>query len=228
MQSKAAESRPHPGRPREHRLDDAILNAALEVFLEKGYQAATFSEIGRRAGTGTPPMYRRWPDKAALAIDVLGRSLADESIPETASIEADLVEFVRSRIRSWRTPLFHRLMVPLMSEGTNKSLVERRIAARYIADMEPLLARLELSIEAGELRSVDPQLVLDLLGGPIVVRLLFNQELPAESDAEPMVRLLFDGLAARGSPARQSPRKARTKELRAGLSLARPAGAGQT
>jgi AcrR family transcriptional regulator len=198
MQSKDGEGPRHPGRPREQRLDEAILNMAREVFLEKGYQAATFSEIGRRAGTGTPPIYRRWPDKAALAIDVLGRSLADESIPETASIEADLVEFVRSRIRSWRTPLFHRLMVPLMSEGATKSQVERRIAIRYVADMKPLMARLQLSIEAGELRPVDPQLVLDLLGGPIVVRLLFNQELPAESDAEPMVRLLLDGLATRG------------------------------
>lgn len=43
-----------------------ILAAAAEVFTQRGFEA-TLDEVARRAGVGVGTVYRRFPDKAALA-----------------------------------------------------------------------------------------------------------------------------------------------------------------
>jgi AcrR family transcriptional regulator len=43
-----------------------ILAAAADVFTERGFEA-TLDEVARRAGVGVGTVYRRFPDKAALA-----------------------------------------------------------------------------------------------------------------------------------------------------------------
>ena len=55
------------GRRREaDRNDTRLLNAALEVFAEQGWDAPV-SEIARRAGIGMGSLYRRYPSKEQLA-----------------------------------------------------------------------------------------------------------------------------------------------------------------
>ena len=43
-----------------------ILEAAAEVFTERGFEA-TLDDVAREAGVGVGTVYRRFPDKAALA-----------------------------------------------------------------------------------------------------------------------------------------------------------------
>src|ERR1700687_467004 len=109
-----------PGRPRNRRLDEALLEAGLAVFLEAGYGAASLAEIARRAGVGTPAIYRRWPTKADMAIDVVEHVAEAEAIPDTGSIRDDLVAFMTLRLRTYRTPLFRKLFIPLVMEGNRE------------------------------------------------------------------------------------------------------------
>src|ERR1700674_2444005 len=98
------------GRPRDARLDEACYRCALEVMLERGYHATTFTEIARRAGVGTPALYRRWPTKAAIAMGLFEREgIAAALIPDAGSVKELLVELMRIRLRAWRTPLFHQV-----------------------------------------------------------------------------------------------------------------------
>lgn len=184
----------HPGRPRDPRLDDALLSAALGAFLELGYHATTFSEIARRAGAGTPAIYRRWPTKAAMAIDVVVREQKEEPIPRTGSIRDDLVEFVRLRIGIYSTPLFHRLMLPVLLEAEATPTLKKAISERFIDYRRPLLARIHEAIEAGELRAdTEPSLLLNVLMGNVSMPLIFAQPLPPESDAETIVDHVLSG-----------------------------------
>jgi AcrR family transcriptional regulator len=74
-----------PGRPRDIRIDEALLRCAGEVMLERGYMATSISEIARRAGVGIPAIYRharRMLDALMGAVAVpllLGQPLPDES-----------------------------------------------------------------------------------------------------------------------------------------------------
>jgi AcrR family transcriptional regulator len=51
--------------------DPAILDAALDVLTENGYDATNMNDIAARAGVGKAAIYRRWASKAALLTDTL-------------------------------------------------------------------------------------------------------------------------------------------------------------
>jgi len=187
----------HPGRPRDRRLDEAILEAALAVFLERGYIGASISEIARRAGLGTPAFYRRWPTKAALAIDVTAHWSAEEPIPDTGSIRDDLLEFLRFRIRMFGTPFFHRVLLPVVLEAAAKPGLSEAIGARFLDYRRPMDARIRAAIASGELRAgTDPHMLIDLLMGTVSMPLLFSQSLPSEAEAETIVDQVLEGFAA--------------------------------
>jgi AcrR family transcriptional regulator len=195
---KTALAQAHPGRPRDARLDEALLTSALEVFLERGYSATTFSEVARRAGVGTPAIYRRWPSKAALAIDLYYRELGESAIPDTSSIRQDLVEFLRARIRQGRKPLSRQVVLPLLLEGLNDQRVQEAVGGGMGEYPRPLLLRIGRAVETGEMRlQIDPARFLDLLIGSVVLPLLFNLPLPRESDAESIVDQVLMGARPR-------------------------------
>jgi AcrR family transcriptional regulator len=56
-----------PKRQRGHIRVAAIMKTGVEVFAEKGYDAATMTEIAVRSGTATASLYRFFPSKEALA-----------------------------------------------------------------------------------------------------------------------------------------------------------------
>lgn len=56
------------GRPRDARIDDAILDATLRLLGDFGYQAMSISAIAEAAGIGRPAIYRRFHSKADLVV----------------------------------------------------------------------------------------------------------------------------------------------------------------
>ena len=72
MSSPPALHRPAPvptapaGRPRDQRIDDAVLAATAELLQEVGYAGLSIAAVAARAGTHKPAIYRRWPTKAQL------------------------------------------------------------------------------------------------------------------------------------------------------------------
>lgn len=184
------------GRPRDARLDGALHQAALEVLLERGYLATSLVEVARRAGVGTPALYRRWPTRAAMALDVVVSEMGTEPIPNTGSIRQDLVEFTRARLRQWSTPLFQQVVLPVVMEARTKSPLQDEISARFTKYRRPLLDRLQRRIAAGQLRAdADPSRILDHLQGPISMALIFGLTLPKVSEAESMVDQVLEGFA---------------------------------
>jgi hypothetical protein len=58
-----------------------------------------------------PP--RRWPTKAAIAMDIFEREgVAAATISDAGSVRDLLVEVMRTRLRAWRTPFFHQVALP--------------------------------------------------------------------------------------------------------------------
>ncbi|AQS88769.1 TetR/AcrR family transcriptional regulator [Neoasaia chiangmaiensis] len=62
-----------PKRQRGVDRVEKILTAAAEIFAESGYEATTMSAIAVRSSTAVGSLYRFFPDKKALAIEVLER-----------------------------------------------------------------------------------------------------------------------------------------------------------
>src|SRR5919201_1691169 len=73
MAAKAARQltyRPAAGRaaarPRDRRLDAAVLGATRRLLVEVGYRDLSIEAVARRAGVHRPTIYRRWRSKAEL------------------------------------------------------------------------------------------------------------------------------------------------------------------
>jgi AcrR family transcriptional regulator len=183
-----------PGRPRDPRLDEALLECGLAVILERGYHAATVTEIARRAGVGTPAIYRRWPTKVEFAMDLVVRMSEPEPIPDTGSIRDDLVSFMTLRLRTWMTPFFRRLVFPALLEGQTEGKLAAQMRERFIEYRVALGARIRRSVQSGELRSdTNPDRLIDLLMGTIAMPMLFFQDVPAVGDAQSIVDQVLSG-----------------------------------
>ncbi|MER5202401.1 TetR/AcrR family transcriptional regulator [Streptomyces sp. NPDC002825] len=88
------------GRPKDPRVDAALIDAAIEVLKESGWAAFTTTAVARRAGASTASLYRRWPSKQALAGAVARHIALDElSGIDTGSLEGDLREFLARKQR---------------------------------------------------------------------------------------------------------------------------------
>ncbi|WP_311447233.1 TetR/AcrR family transcriptional regulator [Frankia nepalensis] len=70
---RAENDRPRSGRPTQTeaaRLTDRIRRAAVEAFLERGYDGTSMEAVAQAAGVTKGTLYARYPDKRALFIAV--------------------------------------------------------------------------------------------------------------------------------------------------------------
>src|SRR3954469_17088186 len=84
---------PTRGRPRDPQRRQAILDAALTLVAEVGYDRTTVDAIATKAGVSKPTLYRRWPHgKPELVADAIRKRNAEASrTPDTGSLRGDLL-----------------------------------------------------------------------------------------------------------------------------------------
>lgn len=77
--SEPTNARPARGRPRAghaHEIDERILEAASELFLNQGYSRTTYEQVIKKAHASKTTLYTRFPTKSDLFTAVVRRSLA--------------------------------------------------------------------------------------------------------------------------------------------------------
>jgi AcrR family transcriptional regulator len=89
-------STPQRGRPRDPQRRQAILDAALALVADVGYDRTTVDAIATKAGVSKPTLYRRWPHgKPELVADAIRERHAQTSrTPDTGSLRGDLLALV--------------------------------------------------------------------------------------------------------------------------------------
>src|ERR1039457_583787 len=76
--------RPTPGHPRVQRTRGHILAVARELLPEVGSAGLTYSMLADRAGVTRQTLYRRWPARAALLVDLI-LAVPEVGFPEPGS-----------------------------------------------------------------------------------------------------------------------------------------------
>jgi AcrR family transcriptional regulator len=188
-----------PGRPRSEQADAAIIAAALAVFAEHGPDAMGIEQVAARAGVGKATIYRRWPGKEELLLDMVGALRTPLPQPQGRSVRADLTAVVEALGREAADPHRARQFALLLGEG----LKYPRLLARYRElVMEPrrqlLASVLRRGLATGELREdADVDAALALLTGAVLARIGAGREVSDGRYAERVVTELLRGLAAR-------------------------------
>jgi AcrR family transcriptional regulator len=81
-----------------------ILDAALELFRQHGFDSATMRDIARSAGVATGAAYYYYPSKEAIVMDFYQRSSSemqpkvDAALENATSLEARLREVIRVKL----------------------------------------------------------------------------------------------------------------------------------
>jgi AcrR family transcriptional regulator len=154
----------------------AVAAATTEILAERGYDGVTFDDVATRAGVHKTSIYRRWPTKADLVLDVMhSRSDAVIEMPDTARLDADVLAFLRDVAAHVTSPLGRALLVATMRtrEGDDEedSLRRRFWEQRF----DRARARLERAKQTGELAAdADTALMVEALVSPIHFRALVS------------------------------------------------------
>lgn len=94
------EAKPRLGRKRDHTRDPEILEVALDVLSEIGYDGMTVDMVATRAKAGKATLYRRWPSKADLVLDAVAcmksRDIDLDALPDTGTLRGDLVAMIKT------------------------------------------------------------------------------------------------------------------------------------
>jgi AcrR family transcriptional regulator len=79
-------------RPRvEGDREREILDAALEVLSEVGYDRLTMDAVAQRAKASKATLYRRWNSKATLVVDALATQKSSPPVPDSGDLRTDLL-----------------------------------------------------------------------------------------------------------------------------------------
>jgi AcrR family transcriptional regulator len=128
------------GRKRDHTRDQEILDAALEILAETGYDGMTIDMVAARAKAGKATLYRRWPSKAELVIDAVAcmknGDLDPSNLPDTGTLRGDLVAMIKPhsieegekklQIMAGLASMLSR--APELAEAANAAIIEPRAA----------------------------------------------------------------------------------------------------
>ncbi len=128
--------KPKLGRKRDHTRDAEILDAALDVLAETGYDGMTIDMVAARAKAGKATLYRRWASKPELVIDAVAcmksKGLDFASPPDTGTLRGDLIAMVKA---------------PTLREGERKLKIMAGIVSMIARDPELAHAAREALIE---------------------------------------------------------------------------------
>jgi len=189
---------PGAGRPRDPRIDGAVLLATRQLLEEVGYLQLTIGAIADRAGTNKPAIYRRWPTKAHLVHEAVFPAEGPDVIPLGADLRDDIRALVGIGVELLGRPAARAALPGLLAEMSNDEVLQADVLGRFAdGTWGWLQQRIERAIEAGEVRpGVQSTTVLELIAGSTLVATILRPG--ADLDArwvEDVVEVIVRGIA---------------------------------
>lgn len=137
-------------RPVERRrgkvLEDAVLDAAWSELLDGGYARFTMEAVAARAHTSRPVLYRRWPNRADLAVAAIRHILYKHPVNalDTGNVRGDLIALLQqfSKNRALFAVFFSLQMSEYFSEtNTSPADLRRSVLQGGHSQIDLVLAR---------------------------------------------------------------------------------------
>ncbi|BAL96844.1 TetR/AcrR family transcriptional regulator [Rubrivivax gelatinosus] len=195
------DARPRRQRRKQERPQE-LLDAALELFVQKGYAATHSEEVARRAGVSKGTLYLYYPSKEELFKAVVrsnlsnliaeGADLADHYEGPTRELLMDIARIWWERIGSRPAAGLHRV---LLAELQHVPELQRFYAEEVVAPADALFKKaLQRGIERGEFRTMPIEEACYALIAPLLFRALDGGTLwaPPPRPIEELLELQFD------------------------------------
>jgi AcrR family transcriptional regulator len=173
--------RPGPGRPRRDQVEQRnseLLDHALDLFLERGFERTTIDAIAASVGMAKRTVYARYDDKATLFKAALQRAIDNMVVPveqlraaECDAVEPCLLSIARILVANLMSREGLRLMRITNSEAYRMPEIGAytydrgtRITITYLADLFRRLKRAEGKAMSATQAEDAAEAFLNLLG----------------------------------------------------------------
>jgi len=193
-----------PGRPRSEKARKAVIQSTLTLLKRVGFNDLTIEAVAARAGVGKATVYRWWPNKAELVVDAFVSAVEEElRFPSAGPV----LESIHAQMKRWahifRSPLGQIISTVIGAGQSDPEILEafqahwvepRRIEARRL---------LRQAMQSGEIRcDIDPDAALDLLYGPLYLRLLIRHAPLDEDFVDAVFKVVSPALCGTTAPSR--------------------------
>lgn len=205
-------------RRRAEARPDEVLDAALALFVEKGFAATRVEDVAKRAGLSKGAVYLYFASKEALLEGLVRRAIvpiAGSALGAIATFEGDprvaismVLRMLAGRLAEDKVIAIPKLVFrELFGFPDLAAMYRREVLDRVLPAVEALIAR---GIREGYLRPVDPALTVRSIIGPMVLHIALSELFGIEPEGglgidaliENHLTILFDGLSVpRPAPA---------------------------
>lgn len=199
---KAAPPKPPANRAeRAAERRAAIVEAALDEFISRGFTATRLDDVARRAGVAKGTIYLHFKDKESMFEELIRTALVPminrlHAPPPIGGSVRDMIEgFAQNFIREVATTRRGDIVRLIVAEGPRFPAVAdfyyREVVSRGLAGMRALI---ELGIARGEIRQKElarfPQIMVAPALIAVIWQSLFSRHAPL--DANEMFRVHLD------------------------------------
>jgi len=149
----------------------AIIEAATQVFGEDGYGKATMKKIAEVSGVSKRTLYKHFPTKEQILMAVLDK-LAEKSYEMAAltfdksrSVEDQLEYIIRGKIAAMQDSYYRKVAAVTLPIALTDNELFKKVASNMLYKIGPLTTWLEQAKDEGLLKAEDISLIGNLIQG---------------------------------------------------------------
>lgn len=189
---------PAAGRPRDPRIDAAILRATADLLVEIGYSNLTMAAVADRAGTTKTALYRRWSSKAELVHEAAFPAAPTAIETPPGDIAADIRAMLAATRDVFTSPVVRAALPGLIADMAADDDLNARVMSRFTVVFDAVRARLADAVQRGEVHSdVNPNRLVEVIGGVTLLRMLLLPGEPVGDDwVEQTTAIVVHGVVA--------------------------------
>lgn len=180
----------HRGRPRDSKRHNAVIDATVELLIDRGYDGLTLTEVASRAQVGRPLIYQWWGSKQALVQEALFRRQPHRppKLPNDAPFAAVLASLITEMVELHSRPEFRVGLPGLIADMVSDPQLQAVTEEQFIAPIRTRYTELfEHAKETGEVRrEVNSEAMLDTLRGAV----MFHTLVRPSTDPDALIRHL--------------------------------------
>ena len=175
----------------------AVLAAAEALLSECGYSSITIEQIAARAGASKATIYRWWPSKAAIFMEIyslLGNEFAQPG--NTGTVENDLRTQLRAAFKLFRETVAAMALAGFVAEAQSNPETARLLREEFaLFRRQANVDVLNRAIARGEVRAdITPELVSEMISGAVYYSVLVGQPDFTDARADEIVRTILHGV----------------------------------
>jgi AcrR family transcriptional regulator len=161
---------PDAANPRVQRTRDRMLAAARELLAEAGPAGLTYSVLAERAGVTRQTLYRHWPTRSGLLVDLILEGGSASGYPEPGDDPAAVAAAWLASLRDGLLDQARRAAVVVVAAQADVDPDSAQALAELAADR--LTALNDLLQPSGVHVTADEY---PLLYGPVLARIIFER-----------------------------------------------------